>query len=264
MKIGLQRLWLDQQLAARTIVGSAALYAVFTLVLQLLSSSLLVDVGINMWHVDSPVEICMAVIVLGGLVYSLSQLVRHRGDAALRLGWAFAAVAMALIATADTADWFNDSAPFWNEEYWFEAPLWLIAALCLYQCTRLYAAQPRVRTWFRGKVAFPVRAPRFQQVPAAQLVGARLSNLRDHDAAYLVYEINGSKVSVFVFDPTGVELGEGDGELYRMVAGRRVFLDERGPYNVALFSDRGVGYAITGDVDEQMMLKLINASLTSE
>lgn len=119
-----------------------------------------------------------------------------------------------------------------------------------------------VRTWFRGKVAFPVRAPHFAAEPAAQLVGARLSNLRDRDAAYLVYEINGAKVSVFVFDPSLVELGEDDG--YRMVSGRKVYLDEHGPYNVALFSDRGVGYAITGDVDEQTMLRLVSASLSPE
>lgn len=119
-----------------------------------------------------------------------------------------------------------------------------------------------VRTWFRGKVAFPVRAPHFREVPAVQLVGARLSNLRDRDAAYLVYEVNGAKVSVFVFDPSLVELGTDDG--YQMVAGRKVYLDESGPYNVALFSDRGVGYAITGDVDQKTMLRLVSASLAGD
>ncbi len=149
MKFGRLRRWHDPPSAPRLITGLAALYALLTLLLLVLNGALRLDIGIEPWHVDSPVEICMALIVLGGLAFAIVQLIRHRGHGALRLGWAFAAAGMALIATSETADWFNEAAPFWNEQYWFEVPLWLVAAGCLCQCARLYAAQPRVHTWFR-------------------------------------------------------------------------------------------------------------------
>jgi hypothetical protein len=142
-----------QQRLTRAVAGVAALYAALSLAWQLLMLALELDVDLPLWHADSPVEICLALIVLGGTVFAATQLYRNRRDAALRLGWAFATAGMALIATSETADWFNEAAPFWNEQVWFEAPLWLVAALCIHQCTRLYAAQPRVRSWFRAGFA---------------------------------------------------------------------------------------------------------------
>ena len=114
-----------------------------------------------------------------------------------------------------------------------------------------------VRSWFQGKVPFSVHAP---HLPSGQLVGARMSNLRDHDAAYLVYDVKGSKVSVFVFDPAQLDLDDGDDHL--VVHGHDVYLGARSGYNVALYRDHGVGYAITGDVNQPEMLRLVSASLS--
>ena len=43
----------------------------------------------------------------------------------------------------------------------------------------------QVETWFDDKLDWRVPVPRF---PNAQLAGARLSNVREHEAAYIVYE----------------------------------------------------------------------------
>ncbi|MEL6182738.1 MAG: zf-HC2 domain-containing protein, partial [Myxococcota bacterium] len=60
----------------------------------------------------------------------------------------------------------------------------------------------RVKRWFDDKVNFPVRLPRFDRDRSGRvnLLGARLSNVRDRQAAYVVYEANGSKLSVMVFN----------------------------------------------------------------
>lgn len=137
---------LDRRVPARAILALAALYALASLVLQ-------VGIGFPAWRADSPIEICIDVAVLGGLVLTAAQLYRHHRDAALRTGWAFATVGMGFIAVSETADWFNGYASAWCDEAWFEVPLWLIAAFCFHQCTRLHAARPRVRVWARAGLA---------------------------------------------------------------------------------------------------------------
>ena len=134
---------LDRRVPARVILALAALYALASLLLQ-------VGFGFPAWRADSPIEICIDIAVLGGLLHSVTQLYRHRRDAALRTGWAFATVGMGFITVSETADWFNGYAAAWCDEAWFEVPLWLIAAFCFHQCTRLHAALPRVRFWARA------------------------------------------------------------------------------------------------------------------
>ena len=88
------------------------------------------------------------------------------------------------------------------------------------------------------------------------LRGGRLANVRDRDAAYLVYDVDGNKVSVFMFDPREMQ---GNTLPHQQLGGHEVtFTEERG-YKVALFEDAGVGYAIASDMDRDSMVKLISA-----
>ncbi|HEX2889016.1 sugar-transfer associated ATP-grasp domain-containing protein [Vineibacter terrae] len=144
MRPGILRPLLDQRPLARVIVALAVLYALLALSLSLLVPAL---ADMPAWRADSPVEVGAAVVVLGGMAFAASQFYRHRRHPAHRIGWAFATVGMALFATSMTADWFSDSAPFWNEACWFTVPLGLVAFLCLQQCTRLYDSHRRVALW---------------------------------------------------------------------------------------------------------------------
>jgi mycothiol system anti-sigma-R factor len=113
-----------------------------------------------------------------------------------------------------------------------------------------------VRSWFDGKVDFPVRPLRFGR-KRASLVGARLSNIQSRQAAYFLYNVGGSKVSVMMFPAEGLPL---DAPRRRRIRGHEVYLDNQGGYQVAIVRDRGVGYAITGDVDESEMLRLVETA----
>ncbi len=112
-----------------------------------------------------------------------------------------------------------------------------------------------LRNWYADKVSFPVRPPKFKNV-SALLRGGRLSNVRDRDAAYLVYDVNGNKVSVLMYDPREMQ----PSTLPRQaLGGHDVTFTEDNGRQVALFEESGIGYAIASDMDRESMVKLISA-----
>ncbi len=113
----------------------------------------------------------------------------------------------------------------------------------------------QLRKWYSDKVDFPVRP---LILPHGSLRGGRLANIRDRQAAYLVYDVQGNKVSVFIFDPRDLQF---DSRRKTVVSNHEVFLDEERGYNVALFRDRGIGYAIAGEMDPDQMIKLVGSAV---
>jgi len=115
----------------------------------------------------------------------------------------------------------------------------------------------QVKQWFSDKVQFPVRPPSL--CSSCSLRGGRLAEVANQQAAYLVYDVNGNKVSVFIFDPSSVPLTLPQ---KTTVQNREVYLDQEHGYNVALYRDHGVGYAIAGDLDRDQMLKLVSSAVS--
>jgi mycothiol system anti-sigma-R factor len=114
----------------------------------------------------------------------------------------------------------------------------------------------QVKKWYADKVNFPVRP---LDLPHAALRGGRLTNIGDKQAAYLVYDFNGDKVSVFIFDPSDLPM---EAQRKTVVKNREVYLDQERGYNVALFRDRGLGYAIASDLDSDKMIQLVSGAVT--
>jgi mycothiol system anti-sigma-R factor len=112
----------------------------------------------------------------------------------------------------------------------------------------------QVKRWYADKLSFPVTPPGLCQT--CSLRGGRLAEVANQPAAYLVYDVNGNKVSVFIFDSQSVPM-----QLPQRatVGNRDVYMDQEHGYNVAVFSDHGLGYAIAGDVDRDQMLKFVSA-----
>jgi len=102
-----------------------------------------------------------------------------------------------------------------------------------------------VKGFFSDKVPFAVHLPAFKR-KRVQLVGGRLANLREHEAAYLVYRVDGRRVSVFIFDKSALPRD------------RHVHWQRLRGYNVAMFSSRGTGYAVASDLDPEQMVRLIS------
>jgi anti-sigma factor RsiW len=103
-----------------------------------------------------------------------------------------------------------------------------------------------VRSWLDGKVDFTVNPP---QIPDATLEGARLCDVHEREAACFTYRVaDGSRLTMVVFDPRGLDLGAGP------------YMDQESGYSVAAFRNHGLGYAITGDVNTAQMSHIVDAS----
>jgi anti-sigma factor RsiW len=113
-----------------------------------------------------------------------------------------------------------------------------------------------VASWFRGRVDFPVHAPYMPGHITCK--GGRLVNVQDRPAAYLVYQdAGGHRVSVLVFDPEAAAI---DAPYRRVVDGREVFYRSGPGISTAAYHDRGLGYVVTSDLDENSLTQLVSAS----
>lgn len=112
--------------------------------------------------------------------------------------------------------------------------------------------------WFRDKVDFPVRLPRFD-VGRARLIGARLANVQDRRAVYALYEVDGgSRVSVMMFHGDGLEVPS---DKIHNIADRDIALMRSHGFDVALLQDQGITYTFTSDLPDAAFVSLMQDSL---
>lgn len=112
------------------------------------------------------------------------------------------------------------------------------------------AREEEVARYFRGKVGFPVRPAEFA-ARNARLVGARLSNVRERQAAALYYDVEGHRVTVVVTDAPVESAGE-----QVEVGGRQLTYRDVHGYAVPVREHAGIRYAFTGDLDREQLLQL--------
>lgn len=115
-----------------------------------------------------------------------------------------------------------------------------------------------VSQWFRDKVDFPVRTPTFGQNHEVSLLGGRIAHVQNRRAAYLLYEVDGTKVSVLVFDGNGLTVPS---DKIRKIADRDVLMLDNDGYEVAVLQDKGVTYTITSELPEESFVRLVEDSL---
>ena len=114
-----------------------------------------------------------------------------------------------------------------------------------------------VPEWFKGKLDFHPRPPRFTR-PDIRLVGARLSHISDRPAAYMRYELARGHAGLFIVE-------DHDGRLFparvfpldppthvRIVAARG--------YNIAIWHQNGIAYSLVSDLDAAQLTSLIEAA----
>lgn len=103
-----------------------------------------------------------------------------------------------------------------------------------------------VGSWLDKRLDFPVRLPQLAR-PGEKLVGARISSIADEQAAYLLYEMAGRRISLYIFKAPRGGFPSGSPKL---VAGAQFFTstfegvpvvwwDEQDLYYTAI-SDSGV------------------------
>ncbi len=107
-------------------------------------------------------------------------------------------------------------------------------------------------SWFRGKVDFPVRAPGLS-LEKASFEGARLSHVREHQAAHMTYSVDGHRVTLMIFNRRATLLRGGRRV---QVDGRDVLLGRRNGFNVAVLLDGDMAYALSSDLPQDRLLAL--------
>ena len=110
----------------------------------------------------------------------------------------------------------------------------------------------KVSSYFRNKVEFPVRPAVFDRSDA-RLVGGRLSNVRERQAAALYYDVSGHRLTMVVFDRGG---GFERSALRTQMLGRDLYYQQVNGYVVPVRRHDGLTYALTGDLDRHSLLHL--------
>lgn len=109
-------------------------------------------------------------------------------------------------------------------------------------------------SWFRGKVNFPVHAPKLN-LQEASFQGARLSNVREHQAAHMAYTVDGHRVTLMIFNRENTSLSGGRRVT---VGGKDVLLGRRNGFNVAVVLDGDMAYALSSDLPQDKLLSLVS------
>lgn len=113
-----------------------------------------------------------------------------------------------------------------------------------------------IASWFRGRLEFPVHAPALGSGATCQ--GGRLVNVGERPAAYLVYRVSdGHRVTFLVFDPRDQPI---ESRVRRVVNGREIYLGTGPGISTAAYRDRGLGYVVTADYDEDTLTRLLTTS----
>jgi anti-sigma factor RsiW len=116
-------------------------------------------------------------------------------------------------------------------------------------------AHEEVEAWFDDKLDWRVPVPR---LPNTRLTGARLSNVREHEAAYIVYEaapVPGAPVrrmGLFVLDDTGRDLPARPWPDVQVVS--------RHGYNVASWRTGHVVYELVRDLDADELRSMLSGA----
>lgn len=114
-----------------------------------------------------------------------------------------------------------------------------------------------VARWFQGKVDFSVRLPHFPE-GRANLLGGRIAHIQDRRAAYVLYEVDGTKLSVLLFHGEDLKVPR---ERIRPVGDRDVAMLSSKGYGIAVLQDNGVTYAMTSELSEGRLADLVAQSL---
>lgn len=113
--------------------------------------------------------------------------------------------------------------------------------------------QLKAASWFQGKIDFPVR-PLGPGIKNATFQGARVSNVRENQAAQMVYVVDGRKVTFMVFPASSISVAGGN---IVTVKGKEILTGRRNGYNVAMAKEGDMIYAVSSDLPTKRLVELL-------
>lgn len=121
---------------------------------------------------------------------------------------------------------------------------------------RARGSEREVHRFFEKNLAYRVAVPR-PQTPRSnvRLVGARLSNIDNQDAAYVMYDHRGARISLFAY-PKPRRFAMPSGFEERVVHGQPLLVGQHRGYNVVTWSQGQTVYSLVSDVDPSELIDL--------
>ena len=121
---------------------------------------------------------------------------------------------------------------------------------------RARGSHGEVQRFFQRNLRYEVEIPRLPlRSPHLRLVGGRLSSLAKQEAAHLMYDHRGARISVFA-RPLGERLSPPAHFNVRQVDGRPVLVGRHRGYNVVSLQRKNVLYSLVSDVDNVQLIEL--------
>jgi anti-sigma factor (TIGR02949 family) len=114
-------------------------------------------------------------------------------------------------------------------------------------------APEHLEAWFEGKLEHSVHVPTF---PNTTLAGARLSNVKDKQAAYIGYHAQGvdgsrpRRIGLFVFQDSNRDV--------QAASRSSAELDTSHGYNVAIWREHEIVYELVSDLDEDHIRQMLS------
>lgn len=122
------------------------------------------------------------------------------------------------------------------------------------QALEVASQDPRiVRDFYRDKLDFRIDPPRFRDGRTA-LEGGRLGQVDAHQAAHLLYRRGDQRFSVLLFRPDAKSF---QGKVRHRIGDMNVFFAQDRGTPMVTFAHGGVGYAITGDLPQGELQRLV-------
>ncbi len=113
--------------------------------------------------------------------------------------------------------------------------------------------QVKAASWFQGKIDFPVQ-PLRPGIKNVIFQGARVSNVRENQAAQMVYTVDGKKVTLMVFPAHRISVAGGN---LLTVRGKEILTGRRNGYNVAMSKEGDMIYALSSDLPTKKLVQLL-------
>lgn len=121
---------------------------------------------------------------------------------------------------------------------------------------RARGSEREVHRFFEKNLAYRVAVPRPRSAGSnVRLVGARLSNIDNHDAAYLMYDHRGARISLFAY-PKPKRFRKPTGFTERTVHGQPLLVGKHRGYNVVAWEQGQTVYSLVSDVDSSELIDL--------
>lgn len=182
------------------------------------------------------------------VVYQLRREADGVRDA--RLPWGRAVAALLAVAVVVVAGWSSSAETLDTEDI-----------VDRHSRNRPPELRPRgsldeTHHFLRAHLGFPVHVPELRE-PHVRLVGVRLARMHNHEAAHVMFDHRGARISMLAF-PRPARFRPPEGFSTRVITGREVTVGQHRGYNLATFSEGDVMYTLVSVLDQDQLLSLVS------